>query len=145
MSIRKYGIVPALAAFLVLTACVGMETNGGGADSSMIRVEVVSPNINLQVDDPTRLYVSVVNLTDETLDGLEFSVRESPTYLIDLSYTGGDIDPIPPRGSWSPPGGVGIRARKTGRVVITFEVSRDGVPLAKDTAFVRVSPDPFYE
>lgn len=145
MSIRKYGIVPLLAVFLVAASCAGMETKSDGGDSAVVRVEVVNPNASLQVDDPTRMYVSVINLTDETLDGLEFSVRESPTYLIDLSYTGGDIDPIPPRGSWSPTGGVGIRARETGRVVITFEVLKDGVPLAKDTAYVRVAPDPFYE
>jgi hypothetical protein len=145
MNIRKYSFVPLLAVFLVVASCAGMETKSDGGDSAVVRVEVVNPNASLNVDDPTRMYVSVVNLTDETLDGLEFSVRESPTYLIDLSYTGGDIDPIPPRGSWSPPGGVGIRARVTGRVVITFEVLKDGVPLAKDTAYVRVSPDPFYE
>ncbi|MBN1883456.1 MAG: hypothetical protein JW885_14915 [Deltaproteobacteria bacterium] len=145
MILRKYCIIPALVGLFIVASCAPMAVKGEGVESPVVRVEVVNPNVVLNVDDPTRMYVSVVNLTDETLDGLEFSVRMHPTYQIDLSYLGGDIDPIPPRGSWSPPGGVGIRARVTGRVVITFEVQRDGVPLAKDIAYVRIAPDPFYE
>ena len=142
---RKHGIIPVMVGLLVAASCAGMETKSEGVDSSVVRVEVVNPNASLNVDDPTRMYVSVVNLTDETLDGLEFIVTPRPSYVIDLTYLGGEIDPIPPRGSWSPPGGVGIRARETGRVVITFEVQKDGVRLAKDTAYVRIAPDPFYE
>jgi hypothetical protein len=91
------------------------------------------------------MYVSVVNLTDETLEGLELSIRVNPTYRIDLSYSGGDIDPIPPRGSWSVPNGIGIRAREVGTTAVTFEVQKDGVSLGRGTAYVRISPDPFYE
>jgi len=145
MIVRKYGIVLLLVALFLVASCAAMETKSEGVDSSVVRVEVVNPNATLDVGDPTKLYVSVINLTDDTLEGLVFLIRPHPSYRIDLSYSEGEIDPIAPRGSWSPPGGVGIRAREVGRVVITFEVQKDGIPLAKDTAFVSISPDPFYE
>jgi len=141
----RYSIVPLLVGMFLLASCASMGTGGGGDDTSTVRVEVVNPNVTLNVGDPTRMYVSVVNLTDETLEGLVFVVKSQPSYRLDLSYDGGDIDPIPPRSSWSYPGGIGIRARETGRVVITFEVWDDGVLLGRDIAYVRIAPDPFYE
>jgi len=139
---RKYSIIPVLLGLLVIASCASMDIRD---DSSAVRVEVVNPNITLTVGDPTKIYVSVVNLTDETLEGLEFIVNPRPSYRVDLTYKGGDIDPIPPRGSWSPPDAVGLRVRETGSLIITFEVWDDGVLLGKDIAYVRIAPDPFYE
>jgi hypothetical protein len=131
-----------LVGLFAIASCASMDARD---DSSVVRVEVVNPNITLTVGDPAKIHVSVINLTDETLEGLEFIVEPRPSYRADLTYKGGDIDPIPPRGSWSPPAAVGLRVRETGRVIITFEVWDDGVLLGKDIAFVRIAPDPFYE